>query len=169
MQSSIFRGFESTSFSLFIALAAGCGSIEPINEQPTSKATQPVYYGWGSPGTIDNSTCGPHSAVGYLEMSGGNCSGTLVRNNIVITAHHCNVAIGDKFGFKGTSNADKFTVTKISLAPNWDGPVQVPGPGDMAVLQLDRAVPRYMYSPTWLLIASRLRKGLSRQTMLLRT
>ena len=103
----------------------------------------------GQPGTADNSPCGPHSAIGRLDVG---CSGTLVRNNIVITAHHCFPQVGTKFSFPDVDANFSSTVTKVSYAPNWEGNANTAGPNDIAVLQLDSAIPRYLAEPLWLLI-----------------
>lgn len=90
------------SCALLFGCASGGGTVD--EEQPSAVTKQHVYYGdlYGNgiqPGTPDNGTCGPHSAIGYLDDG---CSGTLVRNNIVITAHHCLPHVGSKFYFRGT-------------------------------------------------------------------
>ena len=152
-----------TPCTLNVGCAYSGGAAD--QEQPGASTKQSVYFGnyYGSgshPGIADNMTCGPHSAIGMLSTPNFSCSGVLVRNNIVVTAHHCQpVANVTTFSFPGTINADTFTVTHVAYAPDYEGsldsssfPNGEPGPNDIAVLTLDRAVPRHVAQPLWLLV-----------------
>lgn len=88
----------------------GCGEVEfPVVSQ------QPIVYGQVS-GQADD-------AVVYLQSPGGNCSGTLVAPNLVLTARHC-FAIVDRLGDLGC-NQDGVSVTDAGNISNDYEPAEI--------------------------------------------
>lgn len=66
------------ALSICLTLAPGCQ--QEAQESRTTTTLQPIIGGQPDPG---------HQAVGYLSLSSGGCSGTLVAPTIVLTAAHC--------------------------------------------------------------------------------
>lgn len=149
------RAFLSSLGLLLAPLSCAVQSNELFQQEDAlATATQPVYYGDGRPGTAVSDTCGRHSAVGRVKRSDQSwCSAVLVRNNIALSAQHCGIVANKAtLSFPGTRNPDDFKVIKVTSAPDWHGNVNKPDPEDISVLQLEKAVPRHVAQPLWLLM-----------------
>ncbi|MBI5543304.1 MAG: trypsin-like serine protease [Deltaproteobacteria bacterium] len=132
--------------ALPIVLAAvGCtDTAQPAKSIGVPGSMQrPIYYG-----SLDTNSA--HNAVVYIEMSGlGACTGTLITNNIVLTAGHC---VSDEEGnfisspsrytvyFDTNTNGDPDTlrsVTEVHRHPQYDPDWGSGAPlNDIAVLKI---------------------------------
>jgi hypothetical protein len=84
-----------------LASLAGCGEASPSAEEATSKTAEPVF-GETDPETLLQ-LYGSVYAVSLWTIPGGgvlggNCSGTQVRENVVLTARHCVTSNGTPNG-----------------------------------------------------------------------
>src|SRR5262249_19339069 len=94
-ESMIERALEKTStrgrmavWALALLATAGCSSTTAAVHapRPTPAATQEEWRRYQSSGNTP-----PDDAVVHVISRGVGCSGTLISNNLVLTAHHCMV------------------------------------------------------------------------------
>ena len=112
---------DSIAMSLFIAISAGCG----IDGSGLSQGERtPTVWG-GTPTDA-------YPAVGMLSASGYQCTASLIKPRVILTAAHCEI--------DGTVTLNGETYTVIDHERNDE---YTPGfaPGDLAVALLDRDVP----------------------------
>jgi len=133
----------------FLALlaAAGCSTTTAaVHTRPTPAATQEEWRRYQSSGNTP-----PDDAIVHVISRGVGCSGTLISNNLVLTAHHCMVERDPEGGIidqdltanelevevDGDNSPPAIIPVAAAVAPpcGWHG-----GNGDIAVLVLSRRV-----------------------------
>ena len=76
----------------------------------------------------------------------GNCSGTLITSDVVLSARHCNSSPGDLIQFGHDSNNSTFSTTILSVNLP-DGPGMTFDGGDVSILTLNDSVPSNVANP----------------------
>jgi hypothetical protein len=141
------RGRKAVWF-LAVLAAAGCSTTTAAIHapRPTPAATQEEWRRYQSSGNMP-----PDDAVVHVISRGVGCSGTLISNNLVLTAHHCMVerdpegeiidqdlpANELEVEVDGDNSPPAMVQVVAAVAPpcGWRG-----GNGDIAVLVLSRRV-----------------------------
>ena len=134
---------EAMKHALLFSLAFCLFACQPASHADMQRSEPWILYG-----TPDTSPA--HQAVVYIAMLyggyGGACSGTLITQNVVLTAAHCAAAPQNMRVYIGNSVntfAYELGVSQVTVHPDWDPNFQQTNnlANDIALLRLSSSAP----------------------------